>query len=141
MLVTKTHKDGVVTLPLCRAAKRNALSVALIEALGGMLDATRDEDMAVLVVRGEGNRAFASGGDLDELSAIRTVEAATDMSHRFRAVLEKLRSFPVPVIAALNGDAFGGGAEVAQDWGLRIDAGAARVGVFPGNTRREGGGG
>src|SRR3546814_16116929 len=74
----KTHKDGVVTLTLCRAAKRNALSVALIEALGAMLDATRDEDMAVLVVRGAGNRAFASGGDLAELSAIRTVEAGAD---------------------------------------------------------------
>src|SRR3546814_1473300 len=56
MLVAKTHKDGVVTLTLCRAAKRNALSVALIEALGAMLDATRDDDMAVQVVRGEGNR-------------------------------------------------------------------------------------
>src|SRR3546814_12475957 len=104
MLVAKTHKDGVVTLTLCRAAKRNALSVALIEALGAMLDATRDEDMAVLVVRGEGNRAFASGGDLDEPSAIRTVEAAADLSHRFRAVLEKLRRFPVPVIATRNGE-------------------------------------
>src|SRR3546814_5838248 len=132
MLVTKTHKDGVVTLPLCRAAKRNALSVALIEALGGMLGATRDEDMAVLVVRGEGNRAFASGGDLDELSAIRTVEAAADMSHRFRAVLEKLRSFPVPVIAALNGDAFGGGAELAMACDLRIAAGHARIGFLQG---------
>src|SRR3546814_18461640 len=114
MLVAKTHKDGVVTLTLCRAAKRNALSVALIEALGAMLDATRDEDMAVLVVRGEGNRAFASGGDLDELSAIRTGEAAAAMSHCFPHGLGKLRSFPGPLIAALYVSEFRGGAELAM---------------------------
>src|SRR3546814_14820532 len=96
MLVAKTHKDGVVTLTLCRAAKRNALSVALIEALGAMLDATRDEDMAVLVVRGEGNRAFASGRDLGELSAVRTGEAAAALTPRSRARSVDMPGFPVP---------------------------------------------
>src|SRR3546814_13759548 len=98
MLVAKTHKDGVVTLTLCRAAKRNALSVALIEALGALLDATRDQDMAVLVVGGEGNRAFAAGGGLSDSPANRPVGAAAEFAHLVLAVAGNFTSLPVPRI-------------------------------------------
>src|ERR1700760_4318309 len=66
-----------------------------------------------LVIKGAGDRAFVSGGDLKELSALRTEEDASAMAKRMRAICDQLAAFPAPVIAALNGHAFGGGAEVA----------------------------
>ena len=82
----------------------------------------------MLVLRGGGDRAFVSGGDLKELSAIRTHDEAVGMASRMRRVLDRVASFPVPVIAALNGHALGGGAEVAIAADLRIAADDVKIG-------------
>jgi enoyl-CoA hydratase/carnithine racemase len=75
-----------------------------------------------LVVTGAGDRAFVSGGDLKELSALRTEEQAATMAWRMRSICDRLASFPAPVIAALNGHALGGGAEVAVAADIRVAA-------------------
>jgi len=75
-----------------------------------------------LVITGAGDRAFVSGGDLKELSALRTEEDASAMAKRMRSICDQLASFPAPVIAALNGHAFGGGAEVAVAADIRVAA-------------------
>ena len=72
--------------------------------------------------------AFVSGGDLKELSAVRTHEDAVDMASRVRGVLDRVAAFPVPVIAALNGHALGGGAEVAIAADIRIAADDVKIG-------------
>lgn len=74
----------------------------------------------LLVLRGGGDRAFVSGGDLKELAAIRDFEGAQAMAQRMRAVLDRLRSLPIPVLGVLNGDCYGGGAEVAIACDMRI---------------------
>lgn len=133
MLVRTHQTEGVLTLELCRADKRNALSSALVEALAAALDEFRESDIVTLaVLRGEGDRAFASGGDLKELADLRTLAQAKEMSTNFRAVFERIRDFPVPVIGALNGDALGGGAELAMSCDLRIAAAHARLGFLQG---------
>lgn len=66
--------------------------------------------MNVAVLTGAGTRAFAAGGDLDELKAVRTEAQALAFAAETRAALDTIRRFPVPVIAMLNGDALGGGA-------------------------------
>ena len=55
------------------------------------------------VIRGGGDRAFVSGGDLKELAALRTLDEAAGMARRMRAICDRIAAFPAPVIAALNG--------------------------------------
>ena len=83
---------------------------------------SRSRRPAVLVVTGAGARVFVAGGDLKELAAIRTSEDATVMAETMRGVLDRLATLPIPVIAAVNGDAYGGGAEVAVACDIRIAA-------------------
>ena len=93
---------GVVTID--RPEVRNALGLATVAELDRALDDALDADVAVLVVRGGGDRAFVSGGDLKELAAIRTHEDAVAMACTVRRLLDRVASFPVPVLAALNGE-------------------------------------
>jgi enoyl-CoA hydratase/carnithine racemase len=120
------RQGGVAVLTVSRPAVRNALSLAAMDALDRALDAAADAD--VLVIRGSGDRAFISGGDLKELAAIRTREAARAMAVRMRRVCDRMEAFGGPVIAALNGHALGGGAEVAVAADIRVAADDVRIG-------------
>ncbi len=130
-LVGATVDGGVLTVTLRRPEKRNALSRPLIAALGETFTHWRDrEDFAVAVLTGEGDKAFASGGDVRELSALREEAETLAFAEDTRAAFDTIRRFPVPVVAALNGDALGGGAELAVACDLRIAASHARIGFL-----------
>src|SRR4029077_20460381 len=81
-----------------------------------------------LVIRGAGDRAFCAGGDLKELEHMRSEADAAAMAHQMRATLDRIPQLPIPVIAGLNGDALGGGAELALACDFRIAASHARIG-------------
>ena len=118
-VVLERH-ERVAILTVDRPRVRNAISPATMDALDRALgDAA---DAGVLVIRGSGNRAFISGGDLKELAKVRTHEAAVAMAVRMRRICDRIATFPVPVIAALNGHALGGGAEVAVAADIRVAA-------------------
>jgi len=119
---------GVAVVTIDRPEARNAIGFATIDALGTAFDAVADSGAAVLVLRGGGDRAFVSGGDIKELGSIRTHEAAVAMARRVRTLLDRVAAFPLPVIAALNGHALGGGAEVAVAADIRIAADDIRIG-------------
>ena len=91
--------DGVAVITIDRPDVRNAIGFATVDALDAALTEVA-ESAAVLVIRGGGDRAFVSGGDLKELAAIRTHEDAVRMASRVRRVLDRVASFPVPAIAA-----------------------------------------
>src|SRR5207244_10290283 len=99
-----------------------------VEEVDGARDHVWQSGAAVVVLRGGGDRAFVSGGDLRELSAVRTYEDAVDMACRVRRVLDRVAALPVPVVAALNGHALGGGAEVAIAADVRIAAEDIKIG-------------
>jgi enoyl-CoA hydratase len=121
--------DGdIATITIDRPEKRNAIGLATAEELDGALDDVGSSTAAVLVLRGGGDRAFVSGGDLKELASVRSHEGATVMAGRMRAVLDKMADLPLPVIAALNGHALGGGAETAIAADIRIAADDIRIG-------------
>jgi enoyl-CoA hydratase/carnithine racemase len=117
---------GVVTID--RPGVRNALGLTTVDELDSALDHTLEAGATVLVLRGAGDRVFVSGGDLRELSAVRTYDDAVEMATRVRRVLDRIAAFPVPVVAALNGHALGGGAEVAIAADIRIAADDVKIG-------------
>ncbi len=117
---------GVAVITIDRPSARNAISPATMDALDRALDDAAEAD--VLVIRGGGDRAFISGGDLRELAKIRSHEAAVAMAVRMRRLCDRITTFPGPVIAALNGHTLGGGAEVAVAADIRVAADDIRIG-------------
>jgi enoyl-CoA hydratase len=112
--------DGLAVLTINRPHARNAIALDTIGQLEKALDAAAGAK--ALVITGAGDRAFVSGGDLKELSSLRTEEDAAAMAKRMRSVCDQLANFRAPVIAALNGHALGGGAEIAVAADIRLAA-------------------
>jgi len=119
-------QEGIAVVTIDRPDVRNAISPATMGELEDALDAAAAAN--VLVLRGSGDRAFVSGGDLKELAKIRTHEEAVAMAIRMRRLCDRIATFPAPVIAALNGHALGGGAEVAVAADIRVAADDIRIG-------------
>ena len=117
---------AVAVVTINRPHTRNAISLDTMGELEKTLDAA--EGARALVITGAGDRAFVSGGDLKELAALRTHEEAAEMARRMRGVCDRIADFPAPVIAALNGHALGGGAEIAMAADIRVAAEGIRIG-------------
>jgi enoyl-CoA hydratase len=131
--VCATAGAGVLRVTIDRAEKRNALSRALLAELREAFErGAADETLRVAVLTAAGDRNFAAGGDLRDLAGVRTRVAAVEMAEQARAALDAVRRFPVPVVAALNGAALGGGAELAVACDLRIAAAHAGIGFVQG---------
>lgn len=126
-------EDGVLFVTVDRPAKRNPLSLGVLDNLRIIFEeAAGDDRIRVAVLTGAGDKAFASGGDLAELASYRTREDAEAFSRHGKAALDAIRLFPVPVIARLGGLALGGGAELALACDQRYAASHARIGFIQG---------
>ena len=116
--------DHICTITLNRPEKRNALTVAMLEALHELLvHVAGDADVRVVIVEGTG-RAFCSGLDLREMAAQRAAGEA--LMKPIERVLEMLEACPQPTIAAMQGDAVAGGCELGLHCDLRVAADDAR---------------
>lgn len=121
-LIVERH-GVLLRLTINRPEKRNALALALLEEIGGTLaEHANDDSLRCAVITGSGEKAFAAGGDLKELDAIRDEAKTLAMSRLGRTALDHIRNFPLPVVAALNGPALGGGAELAMACDMRVTA-------------------
>ena len=118
--------DGLAVITIDRPHARNAISLETMDQFDKALDGA--EGAGALVITGAGDRAFVSGGDLKELSALRTEEEAGAMAWRMRSICDRIAGFPTPTIAALNGHALGGGAEVAVAADIRLAADDIKIG-------------
>ncbi|MEV0248184.1 enoyl-CoA hydratase/isomerase family protein [Nocardia sp. NPDC050712] len=117
---------GVAVITIDRPHARNAIAPATMDELDKAITAAAGA--RTLVIRGAGDKAFVSGGDLKELSALRTEAQAAAMAWRMRGICDQLAEFPAPVLAVLNGHAFGGGAEVAVAADIRVAADDIKIG-------------
>ncbi|WP_280274987.1 enoyl-CoA hydratase/isomerase family protein [Nocardia wallacei] len=118
--------DGLAVVTINRPHARNAIAPDTMDQLDKAIDAAAGA--RALVLTGAGDRAFVSGGDLKELAALRTEAQAAEMAWRMRGICDRLAAFPGPVVAALNGHALGGGAEVAVAADIRIAADDIKIG-------------
>lgn len=126
-------EGGVLEVMLDRPEKRNALSRPLLSALREVFtEQASNDDLRFAILKGAGDRSFAAGGDLRDLESVRGAAAAERMARDAKAALAAVRAFPVPVVAGLNGDALGGGAELAMACDMRVAAAHVRVGFIQG---------
>jgi enoyl-CoA hydratase/carnithine racemase len=116
--------DGIALLTLNRPHKLNALNYQLIDQLMAHLDRIEvAPELRAVIVTGAGDRAFSAGGDIHEFSKSVSAGADTavrDFVRRGQALTARLEAFPKPVIAAVNGLAFGGGCEITEAVHLAI---------------------
>jgi enoyl-CoA hydratase/carnithine racemase len=126
----RTQQDGaVLVLTIDRPHARNALAPSTMAELDALLAGlAAREDVRCAVLTGAGDRAFIAGGDLRELESGRDEAFGRWLARDMRAALDRIPALPVPVIAALNGVAVGGGAEVAVACDFRIAAEDASIG-------------
>ncbi|UUP16524.1 crotonase/enoyl-CoA hydratase family protein [Nitratireductor thuwali] len=109
---------GIATLTLNRPERLNAINYEMADRIMNLLDELEtDTDVQALILTGAGGRAFSAGGDIHEFSeSVRSGVngAVRDFVRRGQAMTSRLESFTKPIIAAVNGLAYGGGCEVTE---------------------------
>jgi enoyl-CoA hydratase/carnithine racemase len=120
ILKVDRRTDGIVILTLNRPEVMNAINMAMSDALKtAFLDAAEDLGTRAVIITGAGDKAFSAGYDIHEMAAFGRKDMAESFAIRDPTLWE-IANHPRPVIAALNGLAFGGGALIAAAADIRI---------------------
>jgi len=139
-LVTFERSDTVAVVTLARAAKLNSLTPSMLDELEGVARALEaDREIRVVVLTGAGEKAFCVGADINEWAALQPLDMWRRWVRRGHQVFDQWARLRQPVIAAINGHAFGGGLELAITADIRIAAEQAQfalpeasIGTCPG---------
>jgi enoyl-CoA hydratase len=110
---------GILTID--RQSALNALNGEVLSELEQTLDAISMEDTRCLILTGAGEKSFVAGADIGEMSTLTKAEGEK-FGKRGNDVFRKIETFPIPIIAAVNGFALGGGCELALACDIRIAA-------------------
>ncbi len=128
------ENDNILTLTLNRPDKRNALTPEMLVQLYQVLRAQASRDrVRVVILRGAGDRAFSSGYDINAIPTGVSPEVQKLLQNKspFELAVESIVDFPYPVIAMLNGFAFGGACDLAVACDMRIAADHVQMGMVP----------
>lgn len=128
--LTYTLRNGIAHATFNRPQARNALTFEMYEGLARICDEiANDPGIGALVIRGAGDKAFASGSDISQFLEFKNGEDGIAYERRLDRILSSLERCPKPVIAAISGACTGGGAAIAAVCDLRIGTRTTRVGV------------
>ena len=108
---------GILTIDRPKAL--NALNSEVLDDLGAALDGVDLESIRVLILTGSGDKSFVAGADIGEMSTL-SREEGTAFGKKGNDLFRRIETFPIPVIAAVNGFALGGGNEIAMSCDFRI---------------------
>lgn len=123
-------KDGIGYITINRPAALNALSSEVLTDLNLVLDEVeKHEDIRVVIVSGQGDKAFVAGADIKEMDQMSPIQAFEYMTYA-NDTFTRLSDLTQPTIAVLNGYALGGGLELALSTDIRIGFEKTMVG-FP----------
>ena len=112
--------DGMVgIITINRPEALNALNSAVLDELNGCLDGIDTNVVRAVVLTGAGSKSFVAGADIGEMSKLSPAEGEA-FGKKGNDVFRKIETFPIPVIAAVNGFALGGGCEIAMSCDIRI---------------------
>ncbi|HWA43910.1 MAG TPA: enoyl-CoA hydratase-related protein [Hypericibacter adhaerens] len=129
ILVTAEVSGAIGTITVRRPKALNALNAEvlrqLLDAIGRLSD---DKAVRVILLTGEGDRAFVAGADITEFVGASPADALA-ISERFKRVTNALTGAPKPVVAVINGYCLGGGFELALACDIRIAATTAKLGL------------
>jgi enoyl-CoA hydratase/carnithine racemase len=133
-VLLKQRREPVCTLVLNRPEKRNSLSQDLIVALYETFQQlSKDDSIRTVVLRGAGDKAFCSGYDIASLPTNVNPEIQEKLRDRapMELAFESIINYPYPVIAVMQGAAYGGGYELALCCDMRVGAKGLRIGMPP----------
>ncbi len=108
---------GIITIN--REKALNALNSTVLDELDQTLDAVNVDEVRCLILTGAGQKSFVAGADIGEMSTLTKAEGEA-FGKKGNDVFRKLETFPLPVIAAVNGFALGGGCEISMSCDIRI---------------------
>ncbi|MGQ0553247.1 MAG: enoyl-CoA hydratase/isomerase family protein [Planctomycetota bacterium] len=127
--ILRRDQDGITTVTVNRPDKLNALNAATIGELQHCFEAlAADEAVRAVILTGAGEKAFVAGADIGELAS-QTPLQARPLAMRGQRLMDTVEACPKPVVAAVNGYAFGGGCELALACHLRLAADNALLGL------------
>ena len=127
--ITYGKEDGVAVITFNRPKALNALNAALLAEFCTVLDSVEnDTDVRVLILTGTGERAFVAGADITEIHQLGPL-GAKRFARRGAESIGRLCALPIPVVAAVNGFALGGGTEMALGCDFIYAAQSAKFGL------------
>ncbi|OIK14051.1 enoyl-CoA hydratase [Bacillus sp. MUM 116] len=129
--IEKSEK-GYLLFTITRSDKRNAVNYEVMEGLSEAIRLSAAPDVLALVITGEGENAFCSGGDLAVFHLLEKEEDAYSMLSEMSKILYSLLTLPVPTIAIMNGHAVGGGCEIAIACDFRLAREGTKAGFIQG---------
>ncbi len=116
----KYEEDGMTALlTINRPKALNALNSQVLDELDKTLDSIDTNKIRALIITGAGEKSFVAGADIGEMSSL-TKQEGEAFGKKGNDVFRKLETFPIPVIAAINGFALGGGCEISMSCDIRI---------------------